>query len=182
MKIPFLKQIVMGNKNWIPYSNVEWKRSWDKWNELPPTTPKVDLHSENMMLYIWWDWKGSLYYELLLENRTINSSKYCSPFGQLKAALKEKNLVLVNRKHIVFHQDNARLHISLMTRQKLLQLGWEGLIHLPYSPDTASSDFHLFQSFQNSLNGKFSIHWKIVRSTWNSFLLKKIKSFGKMEL
>ena len=182
MKIPFLKQIVMGNKNWIPYSNVEWKRSWGKWNELPPTTPKVDLHSENMMLYIWWDWKGSLYYELLLENRTINSSKYCSPFGQLKAALKEKNLVLVNRKHIVFHQDNARLHISLMTRQKLLQLGWEGLIHLPYSPDTASSDFHLFQSFQNSLNGKFSIPWKIVRSTWNSFLLKKIKSFGKMEL
>ena len=27
---------------------------------------------------IWWDWKGVLYYELLPENQTINSSKYCS--------------------------------------------------------------------------------------------------------
>ena len=41
-----------------------------------------------------------------------------------------------------------------MTRQKLLQLGWEVLIHPPYSPDIAPSDFHLFRSLQNSLNGK----------------------------
>ena len=30
-----------------------------------------------------------------------------------------------------------------MTRQKLLQLGWEVLIHPPCSPDIAPSDFHL---------------------------------------
>ena len=41
-----------------------------------------------------------------------------------------------------------------MTRQKLLQLGWEVLIHPPYSPDIAPLDFHLFQSLQNSLHGK----------------------------
>uniref|UniRef100_A0A8C6B954 Tc1-like transposase DDE domain-containing protein n=1 Tax=Monodon monoceros TaxID=40151 RepID=A0A8C6B954_MONMO len=96
----------------------------------------------------------STLYHLLLENQTINSNKYCSQLDQLKAALNEKCLELVNRKHIIFHQDNARLHVSLMTRQKLLQLGWEVLIHPPYSPDTASSDFHLFWSLQNSLNGK----------------------------
>ena len=41
-----------------------------------------------------------------------------------------------------------------MTRQKLLQLGWEVLIHPLYPPDIALSDFHLFRSLQNSLNGK----------------------------
>ena len=41
-----------------------------------------------------------------------------------------------------------------MTRQKLLQLGWEVLIHPPYSPDIAASDFRLFRSLQNSPNGK----------------------------
>ena len=41
-----------------------------------------------------------------------------------------------------------------MTRQKLLQLCWEVLIQLPYSPDIAPLDFHLFRSLQNSLNGK----------------------------
>ena len=106
------------------------------------------------MLYIWWDWKGVLYYELLPENQTMNSNKYCSQLDQLKAALDEKRPELVNRKGIIFHQHNTRLHVSLMTRQKLLQLGWEVLIYPPYSPDIAPSDFHLFQSLQNSLNGK----------------------------
>ena len=49
---------------------------------------------------------------------------------------------------------NARPHVSLMTRQKLLQLAWEVLIHPPYPPDMASLDFHLFWSLQNPLNGK----------------------------
>ena len=84
----------------------------------------------------------------------INSNKCCSQLDQLKAALDEKHPELVNRKQIIFHQDKARPHVSLMTRQKLLQLGWEILIHPPYSPDTATLDFHLFRSLQNSLNGK----------------------------
>ena len=41
-----------------------------------------------------------------------------------------------------------------MTRQKLSQLGWEILIHPPYSPDIVPSDFYLFRSLQNSFNGK----------------------------
>ena len=41
-----------------------------------------------------------------------------------------------------------------MTRQKPLQLDWEVLIHLLYSPDITSSAFHLFWPLQNSLNGK----------------------------
>ena len=180
-KVTFLKQIVMRDEKWILYNNVEWKRSWGKWNEPPPNTPKASRHPKKVMLCIWWDWKGVLYYELLPENQTINSSKYCSQLDQLKA-LDEKRPELVNRKCILLHQDNARPHVSLMARQKLLQLGWEVLIHLPYSPDIASSDFHLFRSLQNSLNGKNFNSWKTVKGTWNSSLLKKIKSFGKVEL
>ena len=121
---------------------------------------------------------GVLYYELLPENWTVNSNKYCPQFDQLKAALDEKHPELVNTKCIIFHQDNTRLPVSLMTRQKLLLLGWEVLIHLPYSPDIATLDFHL----QNSLNGKKnSIPWKTVKDTWNSSLHKTI-SFGMVEL
>ena len=129
------------------------ERSRGKRNE-PPITPKAALHPKKVMLCKWWDWKGVLYYELLPENQTIHSKKYCSQLDQLKAALDEKRLELVNRKHIIFHQGDARWHVSLMTRQKLLQLGWEVLIHPPYSPDIAPLDFHLFRSLQNSPNGK----------------------------
>ena len=141
------------------------------------------------MLCLWWDWKGVLYYELLQENQTSNSNKYCTQLDQLKAALNKKCPELVNfGKRIIFHQDNTRPHVSLMTRQKLLQVGWAVWCHLPYSPDIAPVDFHLFQSLQNTCNGsgnsmeKISIPWKTVKGTWNSSLLKKIKSFGKMEL
>ena len=64
-----------------------------------------------------------------------------------------------------------------MTRQKLLQLGWEVLIHPPYSPDIAPSDFHLFRCLPNSLNEKISIPWKIVKGTWNKFFGQKDKKF-----
>ena len=42
----------------------------------------------------------------------------------------------------------------LVTRQKLLELGWDVLPHPPYSPDLAPSDYFLFRSLQNSLNDK----------------------------
>ena len=120
--VSFLKQIVMGYEKLILYNNVKWKRSWGKWNEPPPTTPKVGLHPKKVMFFIWWDWKGVLYYELLPENQMINSNEYCSQLDQLKAAPDEKHPELVNRKHVTFHQDNTRLHVSLMTRQKLFSL------------------------------------------------------------
>ena len=101
-KVPFLKQIVVGDEKWILCNNVQWKRSWGKRNEPPPTTPKAGLHPKKVMLSIWWDWKGVLYYELLPENHTINSNKYCSQLDQLKAALDEKRPELVNRKRINF--------------------------------------------------------------------------------
>ena len=53
--------------------------------------------------------------------------------------------------------DTSRPCVSLMARQKLLQLDWEVLIHLPYSLDIALLDFHLFQSLKNFHNGKISL-------------------------
>ena len=107
----------------------------------------------------------------------INSNKYCSQLDQLEAALNEKCLVLVNRKDTIFHQDNARPHVSLMTRQKLLQLGWEVLIHLPYSPDIAPSDFHLFWSLQSSLNAKNFNSLEDCKRNLEQFFAQKGKKF-----
>ena len=38
--------------------------------------------------------------------------------------------------------------------EKLLELGWEVILHPPYSLDLAQSNYHLFRSHQNHFNGK----------------------------
>ena len=43
--------------------------------------------------------------------------------------------------------------ISTCDLQKLLELNWDVLPHPPYSHDLAPSDFHLFWSPQNFLDG-----------------------------
>ncbi|GFX55889.1 histone-lysine N-methyltransferase SETMAR [Trichonephila clavipes] len=58
---------------------------------------------------------------LLPDNSTINSEVYCDQLDNLNDALQQKWSELINRKSVVFRQDNARPHTSLDARQKLLQ-------------------------------------------------------------
>ena len=83
-----------------------------------------------------------------------NDQFCCLHWTKLNNAVEEKRPELTNRKGVVFHHDNARPHTFLITRQKLLELDWDVLPHPSYSPDLASSDYFLFRSLQNSLNGK----------------------------
>lgn len=151
---PFLKRIITGDEKWVKYENIKRKRSWSKAGDPPQTTPKPGLTAKKVMLSVWWDWKGIVHYELLQPGGTINSVLYCEQLDRLNEAIQRKRPELANRKGVVFHHDNARPHTSLMTRNKLTELGWEVLMHPPYSPDLAPSDYHLFRSLQNSLVGK----------------------------
>ena len=128
------------------------------------------------MLSIWWDCKGILYFELLPNNRTINSDVYCQQLVKLEEAIKEKRPELANRKGIVFH-DNATPRTSLATLTKLLELGWEVMSHPPYSPDLAPSHYHLFRSLQNFLNGKYVSNNDDLKSHLAEFFAVKDQKF-----
>ena len=92
------------------------------------------------MLSVWWDSKGIVYFELLPRNRTINSNVYCRELMKLDKEIKEKRQELATRKSVIFHQDKARPHTSLVPRKKLLELGWKVMPHTPYSSDLAPFD------------------------------------------
>lgn len=176
---PFLKRTITGDEKWIVFDNPKRKRSWQKRNEAPKTIAKAGLHSKKVMLCIWWDWQGVIYYELLPQGQTLNSIKYCSQLDQLKDAIDEKRPSLANRKGIVFQQDNARPHVSLMTHQKIVELGWEQLSHPAYSPDLAPSDYHLFRSLQNSLSGKKFENLEACQKHLDQFIAQKDDQFWK---
>ena len=79
-------------------------------------------------------------------------------------------------------QDNARPHTSLVMCKKLLELGWEVMPHPPYSPDLAPSDYHLFRSLQNHLNGK-TFNWnKAVENDLIQFFASKNQTFYESEI
>ena len=91
--------------------------------------------------------------------------------------VKEKWPELVNRKGVIFQHDNATPHTSLVTRQKLLRLGWKVILHPPYSPDLAPSDYYLFRYLQNSLNGKTFNDDEAVKSHLVQFFADKDQKF-----
>ena len=103
---------------------------------------KADIHQKKVMLSVWWDFKGIAYFELLPRNQTINSNVYCRQLMKLDKETKEKRPKLATRKGVIFHQDNARPLTSLLTRKKLLELGWEVMSHPPHNPDITPSDYH----------------------------------------
>lgn len=174
---PFLSRIVTGDEKWVLYENVDRQRSWGPRGEPPPTTPKAGLHPRKVLLSIWWDRKGVIYYELLPEGKTIDSKVYCQQLTKLNLAIKNKRPELANRRGVMFHHDNATPHTSLKTRNKLLRLGWDVLPHPPYSPDLAPSDYHLFRSLQNSLNGKSFAHVEAIKLHLDQFFNNKTQAF-----
>ena len=119
----FLKRVITGDEKWVVYDNVVQKKSWKKRDEPAQSTSKPDIHQKKVMVSVCWDFKGIVYFELLPRNQTINSNVYCRQLIKLDKEMKEKRRELGTHKGIIFHQDNARPHTSLVTRKKLLDLG-----------------------------------------------------------
>lgn len=57
-------------------SNLVGRRSWGESNEPPQTPLKTGLHPKKIMLFVWWDIKFVLYYELLATGRAIDYIVY----------------------------------------------------------------------------------------------------------
>ncbi|EZA57360.1 Histone-lysine N-methyltransferase SETMAR [Ooceraea biroi] len=93
--------------------------------------------------------------------------------------LAEKRPELANRKGVVFHHDNAKPHTALVTKKKLKCFGWEVMQHPPYSPDLAPSDYHLFRSLQNNLDGQRFNSVDDIQTYLEDFFAQKSRDFYK---
>jgi len=59
----------------------------------------------------------------------------------------------LQKKKIIFHQENAPAHKSVLAMGKFRDLHYELLEHPPYSPDLVPSDFYLFPKHELFLTG-----------------------------
>ncbi|GBN81056.1 Mariner Mos1 transposase [Araneus ventricosus] len=141
-----------------------------------PTPPRGGMHchrqrvSPNYYCTHQGDWIG---HEPLLRNQTINSDVYCQQLTKLVKAFKNKLPELAYRKGIMFLHDNGKPYTSLVTRRKLLELGWEVIYSLEYAP----SNNHLFRSLQNFLSDKNLTNDEDLKSIWDQFFAEKDQKF-----
>ncbi|CAK9809291.1 Histone-lysine N-methyltransferase SETMAR [Anthophora quadrimaculata] len=92
---------------------------------------------------------------------------------RVEERLHEKHPALVNRKNVILLHDNVRPHTARVTQEKILELGWSVLPQPLYSPDLAPTDYHLFCSLQNFLNGKtFNSEEQVSQAVENFFQSK----------
>lgn len=154
-KKPFLRRIITGDEKWIFYDNPKRKKSWVNPGQPALTQPKRDLHGKKIMLCIWWDQKGVVYYELLKPGQTVTAERYQQQLIDLNRALNTKRpLNRAKSRQVILQHDNARPHTAKLVKETLKALKWKVLSHPPYSPDVAPSDYHLFRAMQSSLTGE----------------------------
>lgn len=153
-KKSFLWKIVTGDEKWIYYDNPTRKGEWVDRGQATSSTPQRNIHGHKLLLCIWWDQKGVLYYELLRPNQTITAERYCQQLQLLSEQIVQQRPYSGHgRRPIILLHDNARPHTAIMTRNALKELKWEILPHPAYSPDIAPSDYHMFRSMQHGLSG-----------------------------
>ena len=83
----------------------------------------------------WWSAAGLIHYSFLNPDESITSEKYAQQIDEMHQKLQCLQLALVNRKGPILLHDNSQPLIAQPMLQKLNQLGYEALPHLPYSPD-----------------------------------------------
>ena len=95
--------------------------------------------------------------------------------------LKKKRPHLAKKKGL-FHQDNARVHTSVVSTAKFHELCYGLLPHPPYAPDLAPSDYFLFANLKKWFVGKrFYSNDEIISQT-NTYIFRgprEILFFGR---
>jgi histone-lysine N-methyltransferase SETMAR len=110
---------------------------------------------KKVLLCVWWNYEGLIYYDIVPAGRTINAEVYSQQLEKMYTVLLETYPALVNRKRVLLQQDNARPHTAKKTLHKIEELeGIELLPHPAFSPDLEPSDYYLFRSMAQILRGE----------------------------
>uniref|UniRef100_A0A914LTV2 Transposase n=1 Tax=Meloidogyne incognita TaxID=6306 RepID=A0A914LTV2_MELIC len=107
---------------------------------------------KKVMLIVFWAKFGVVHWELIPRGTGLTGEVYRTILDRVQIALDGFTARGLRYGQVIFQQDNAPPHRANATRAHITEtLGWELLVHPPYSPDIAPSDYHLFRSMKNHL-------------------------------
>ena len=133
------------------------------------------------MASVFWDAHGILFINYLEKGKTINSDYYMTLLDRLSAEIKTKRPHM-QKKKVLFHQDNAPCHKTMKTMVKLNELSFELLPQLPCSPDLAPSDYWLFADLKKMFQRKrFCSNEEMIAET-KAYFERNDESFYKKDI
>ena len=160
----FLHRIVTGNEKWIFYENLKKKKYNTKPSQSLPSTstsiPRPNIHGSKIMLWIWWDQKSLVYYELLKRGDPLWVIGY-NWFDLVVHCEKNGRSTSKNMIKLFFFMTTFGLAVAKVVKKYLETLKWNVLPHLLYSPNIAPSNYWLFQGMQQVTGSLLSQKSKI---------------------
>ncbi|GFX33518.1 mariner Mos1 transposase [Trichonephila clavipes] len=173
----FLHRIVTGEEKGVRYDNSKRRKSWGYPGHASTSTAKLNIHGSKVLLSIWWDQLGVVYYELLKPTETITGDRYRTQLMRSSRALKDKR-PQYNERHdkVILQHDNARPHVAIV-KTYLKTLKREVLPQPLYSPDLASSDYRLFRSMAHGLSDQHFRSYEKVKNWIDSWIASKVNQF-----
>jgi len=143
------------DETWIHHYTPEFKQQSKQWTEAGRSVAKKTssvLSVGKVMASVFWDAEGILFIDYLEKGKTITREYYSNLLTRLDEKIHEKKPSL-QKKKIIFHQNNAPTYKSVLAMGKIRDLHYELLEHPPYSPDLDPSDFYLFPKLKLFLAG-----------------------------
>ena len=128
------------------------------------------------MTSVFWDAQGVLLLDYLPKGHTITGEYYSDLLKRLRESIKKKRPGMIT-KGVLFHQDNAPAHSSMLAMATIRDCGFQLVPHPPYSPDLAPSDFHLFPNLKKDLAGQRYTTDEEVIDAFDSYLEDQPKDF-----
>ena len=142
----FLERIVTGDETWVHYHQPETKKVSKEWRHTSSPKPKkfrTQPSAGKVMLTLFCDERGVILEHYMPRGNTVTSAMYADLKNHLHPAVKS-----TRRGHlstgVLRQHDNAWPHTAHSTVATIQDLSFECLPHLPYSPDLAPSEFHVF--------------------------------------
>ena len=134
-------------------SQIGSQAKWKAAGESHPKWPKMQKSAGKVLASVFWDVQCILFIDYLEKRRTINSEYYMALLVFLKEEIGKK-WSQTKKKNILFNQDNVPCHKSITKMAKLHELHFKLLLHPPYCPNLAPSNYWLFADPKGMLQGK----------------------------
>lgn len=174
----FLHKIITYDEKWVLYHNPKRIKSSVHSEEPSTFTVKSNIHTKKVLLCIWWDVKGVVYYELLQPCQTDIADRYQQQLIRVSDELERKRPFTGNgTRHVILQQNNTRPQITKAAKDIICSLGWEILPHAAYSPDLAPSNFYLFRSLKHHLTDTNFQTLEEVQKSIDEFIASKSPPF-----